>query len=65
MCRMGKNRQINASDATSWLKCRRRAWYDLHPLPDVEPIVDPFADLIAQVGIEHELHRYILGFSIV
>lgn len=51
---MGKNRQINASDATTWLKCRRRAWYDLHPLPDVEPIVDPFADLIAQVGIEHE-----------
>lgn len=51
---MAKIRQINASDASSWVKCRRRAWFDLHPPPELERVDDPFADLVAQVGIEHE-----------
>ena len=51
---MANNRQINASDASAWVKCRRRAWFDLHPPSELERVEDPFADLVAQVGIEHE-----------
>ena len=51
---MAKIRQINANDATAWVKCRRRVWFDLHPPSELERVEDPFADLVAQVGIEHE-----------
>ena len=51
---MSQIRQINASDAFAWLKCRRRAWFDLHPPEGLKPVEDPFSDLVAARGVEHE-----------
>lgn len=44
---------IKASDATSWVMCVRRAWFDKHqPASDLVP--DPFMQFLFEAGLAHE-----------
>lgn len=46
---------IRPSDARSWLHCKRRVWFDNHPPEGMESVeLDPFEELVAQLGIRHE-----------
>jgi uncharacterized protein len=45
---------INASEAVTWVKCRRRAWFDRNPPSDLQVSIDPFDELIQQRGRAHE-----------
>lgn len=51
---MTDNLYIRPSDARSWLHCKRRVWYDNFP-PENMPIaeLDPFEELIAEMGMRH------------
>lgn len=46
---------VRASDATSWLICERRAYYDHFPTENRKEI-DPFDALVMEMGVEHERH---------
>lgn len=47
-------RRFSAGDAKAWALCRRRAWFDYHPPAGLEPVEDPFEQLVFAAGDEHE-----------
>lgn len=48
---------IRASDARSWLHCKRRVWFDLNPPEGVDgEAMSEFDELIIQLGERHEWH---------
>ncbi len=44
---------IKASDAASWVSCKRRAWLDKQP--GTPAAIDPFIQLLGQAGLQHEV----------
>jgi uncharacterized protein len=44
---------IKASDAASWVSCKRRAWLDKQP--GTPAAIDPFIQLLSQAGLQHEV----------
>ena len=44
---------IRASDATSWVMCIRRVWFDKHqPITEAKP--DAFMQFLFEAGLAHE-----------
>lgn len=44
---------IKASDAASWVSCKRRAWLDKQS--GAPAVIDPFTQLLTQAGLQHEV----------
>ena len=44
---------IKASDAASWVSCKRRPWLDKQP--GTLAAIDPFTQLLSQAGLQHEV----------